>query len=178
MTWVSKIIWSLIGVCLLAGHAAAEPFVVVTASDSAVADSLPADEIERLFLRRKRQWDNGERVLPLHIRKGSKVRKAFLETVLGMSERQHIDFWQREKVITGLVPPKSVRSERSVLKFVRTNPNSIGYMSATFYSRLRAEDRGALSIIYQSADADVSEAGDVEVLEERLRQLRNQRRTQ
>ena len=103
-------------------------FVVVVPGDH------PAQEIRRstlskIFLRKIRRWPAGEAVVPVDLGRCSPVRESFSRSVHLKSSRVILKYWQR-RIFDRSVPPTELGSDHDVLRFVRKNPHSIGYVSS------------------------------------------------
>ncbi len=88
-----------------------------------------ASKVDRMFLKKLKRWDHGERVLPVDLEAKSPIRKAFTKFVHGKSVTAIKSFWQRMIFSGRDVPPEEKQSEKDVLDFVRANPGAIGYVA-------------------------------------------------
>ncbi len=86
-------------------------------------------KIDRMFLKKLKRWDHGERVLPVDLEAKSPIRIAFTKSVHGKSVTAIKSFWQRMIFSGRDVPPEEKQSEKDVLDFVRANPGAIGYVA-------------------------------------------------
>ena len=87
-------------------------------------------DISNIFLGKKTQWDGGGKITPVEQKKDSKPGKAFLKTIVKMSENDYKNYWV-EKMLSGEAePPKNLSSDDDILKFVQNNKSAIGYLSA------------------------------------------------
>ncbi len=102
--------------------------VVVNAKNPEV--EMAAAKIDRMFLKKLKRWDHGERVLPVDLEAKSSIRKAFTKSVHGKSVTAIKSFWQRMIFSGRDVPPVEKQSEKDVLDFVGANPGAIGYVAA------------------------------------------------
>ena len=103
-------------------------FVVVVHADNPT-DALSRREVSRMFLKQRKRWDHGERVRPVDLSEGQKVRDAFS---LGIFRRRTLDIENHWKsmVLSGRdVPPPEKASEAEVLEYVATHAGAIGYVS-------------------------------------------------
>ena len=82
-------------------------------------------------MKRKMYWSNGAPVEPVDLSDDNSVRDAFSRAVLGKSTPAVRAFWNQMIFAGRGVPPAERRSEVDVLQFVRSTPNSVGYVSAT-----------------------------------------------
>jgi ABC-type phosphate transport system substrate-binding protein len=103
--------------------------VVVHASNP--ISSISRDEASKLFLKKTPKWGTGAEVVPVDLPEGSAVREAFTKTVLKKSVAAVKSYWQQQIFSGRGVPPTEKSSDAEVVSFVRSNPNAIGYVSAT-----------------------------------------------
>ena len=115
---------------LAAARTDAEFAVVVSASNPIT--SISRDQASKLFLKKIPTWDNGRgEVAPVDQPEGSAVREAFTKAVLHKSVSAVKSYWQQQIFSGRGVPPTEKPSDSEVLSFVRSNPNAIGYVSAS-----------------------------------------------
>ncbi|MEO5970086.1 MAG: hypothetical protein ABIQ95_09175 [Bdellovibrionia bacterium] len=94
------------------------------------------DELDRKFLadvffKRLKHWPEAKPIAPVDQRADSEVRLRFSESVLSRSVLGVRNYWQ-QLIFSGRdVPPPELSSDDEVLKFVESNPEAIGYVSAT-----------------------------------------------
>jgi len=106
-------------------------FVVVVSASNPVT-SVTRDQASKLFLKKVPSWDNGRGdVVPVDQPEGSPVREAFTKAVLHKSVAAVKSYWQQQIFSGRGVPPTEKPSDGDVLSFVRSNPNAIGYVSAS-----------------------------------------------
>lgn len=119
---------SFIAASLFASQCFAEIAVVVHPSNSA---SISADDIERIFLGKKKSFSSGDTAVPINLNEGDATRASFNEKALNKNSSQLKAYWSK-LVFTGKgTPPKEVDSAADVLKLVSSNPNMIGYIDAS-----------------------------------------------
>lgn len=112
----------------LAAPAAAEDVVVVT--HLARAESLDLDDLAQIYLKRRRYWNDGGRIVPVNREAASPLREAFTRIVFGASARQHGVYWNRQYFL-GVLPPATLASDEAVKRFVASEPLAIGYVGAS-----------------------------------------------
>lgn len=106
----------------------AQEFAVVVNSANPVT-SISKDEVARLFLKKQVTWQSGDHAVPVELPLSTKVREAFVQTVLGKSPAQVRSYWQQQLFSGRDVPPPEKPSEEDVLAFVRANAGAIGYVT-------------------------------------------------
>lgn len=122
---------SLVTGCLVAGMfsftAMADVAVVVHPSNDA---SLDKGAIGKLFLGKKKSFDNGRAAIPINAAPGAGVRDEFNEKVVGRSSSQVKAYWSKLLFTGKGVPPKEAASDAEVIDLVSANPDTIGYVDA------------------------------------------------
>ena|SRR5689334_5941951 len=93
--------------------------------------SMSRDELSRLFLKKTTSWSNGQTVAIVDRAEASDVRQKFTEDVHQRQVRAVKRYWQQMIFGGRAVPPPEKSSDDEVLAFVRSNPNAIGYVSAS-----------------------------------------------
>lgn len=119
-------------VLLIAGLVqAADPepagaIAVVVGIGSTVKD-VTVDTLRELYLRRRRVWPDGDRVIPVNLPPDTDVRETFSKRVLGRSPRDLASYWNR-RYFEGIRPPVVLRSADAVCAYVAVEPTAIGYL--------------------------------------------------
>jgi ABC-type phosphate transport system substrate-binding protein len=91
------------------------------------AATLTAKDVARIFLKKRRFWDDGAPIVALNQDPGSSVREAFSRRVLGRSTAQLRAYWN-EQYFQGVFPPTVLSSSAAVKRYVATDRNAIGYI--------------------------------------------------
>lgn len=93
-------------------------------------DSMSASELSRLFLKKLTAWpESGERVEPVDQSDSSEVRVAFTEAIHDRKVSAIKAYWNKIIFSGRGIPPPELAGDRAVLDYVRTHPQSIGYVS-------------------------------------------------
>ena len=111
------------------GSAASASFRVVV-HESNPTSTLPSSEIQRLFMKKARQWDHGPRVAPVDQTTESTVRRDFSRDILNRSVGSVTKYWLTQVYSGRETPPQVMDSDREVMEFVASNRGAIGYVSA------------------------------------------------
>jgi hypothetical protein len=117
---------------LLGGGAAAvdhphgESIAVVVGTKSDVGE-VTLDTLRELYLRRRRVWPDGSRVIPVNLPVDSDVRQRFSKRVLGRLPQDLGSYWDR-LYFDGIQPPVVLRTPEAVCAYVATEPKAIGYV--------------------------------------------------
>jgi len=101
---------------------------VVLVGNSAMADTLSNGQAKALFLGKKKNLPNGDKVVLLERPKGDVLREEFHQKVTGKSEAQLQSYWSR-LVFTGKAkPPKELSSSALIKAAVANKKGHIGYI--------------------------------------------------
>jgi ABC-type phosphate transport system substrate-binding protein len=103
---------------------------VVVVNTANPTSALPRSAVAQLFLKRA-AWADGQRALPVDQPEESRTRRDFTQLVHRKSVMAIRSYWQQQIFSGREVPPPEKKSDQEVLQFVRTNPNAIGYVSAS-----------------------------------------------
>lgn len=87
-------------------------------------------EIRAIFLKQQLLWSDGQPIIPVNRQAGSGAREAFSHAVFDQSSRRLAAYWNRRYFDAGEFPPATLASEEAVLRFVASNSNAIGYVTA------------------------------------------------
>ena len=107
---------------------AAEEIVLVVHPDRIV--SLRTSDIAQIFLKQRRFWRNGDAIVPVNRDASSPAREDFTRAVFGVGARAQVNYWNRE-YFRGVLPPITLASDESVLRFVASDPRAVGYVPAS-----------------------------------------------
>jgi hypothetical protein len=107
-------------------RAHADSIAVVVGAKSDIAD-VTLDTLRELYLRRRRVWPDGSRVIPVNLPADSDVRQRFSKRVLGRLPQDLSAYWDR-LYFDGIQPPVVLRTPEAVCAYVATEPKAIGYV--------------------------------------------------
>ncbi len=105
----------------------AKEYLVVTATDT--FEPLSKYQIKAIYLK-KMHLLHDIKLLPLNLSSNDPVRRAFEEDVLGMHFNQLKRYWTKQHYL-GHRPPKTLKSQESVIRFLKQVKGSIGYIEAS-----------------------------------------------
>lgn len=91
--------------------------------------ALDRDEIERIYLKKRRYWDDGAAIIPINREGGSAIRAQFTTLLFGVRGQHLNEYWNR-RYFQGILPPITLLSDEAVKRYVARDPNAIGYISA------------------------------------------------
>ena len=105
--------------------AGAESLAVIVNADRGGA--LSSTEIAQIYLKQRRFWPDGGRIVPVNRESGSPLREAFARQVLGANANQLVVYWNRQ-YFQGVLPPATLASDEAVKRFVASERLAIGYV--------------------------------------------------
>jgi hypothetical protein len=91
-------------------------------------DVLSRSKVSYLFLRKVSRWPWGAEVAPLDLAKNERVRRVFVQRVLGISEEQLAEYWIDQRATRGVSPPLQVRDAAAAKLWVAARPGGIAYV--------------------------------------------------
>ena len=114
------------------GVSAADYYVVVNEANGFNGSEDEAKAlIRRLYLKNTKNWPGGETAVPFARKGTSDAQMALLQTILNMSDAEHVQHWARLKQTTGDTPPRAVGSNSILLRLIKREPGAIGVMEAS-----------------------------------------------
>jgi len=123
---------ALLTVALIAAAwaAAAQPpgFRVIT-NPSNAALSVERAFLADAFLKKTTRWPDDEPIYPVDQGPDSGVRQRFSEQVLRRSVFAVRSYWQQRIFAGRGLPPPELESDDAVLRYVRSRPGAVGYVS-------------------------------------------------
>jgi hypothetical protein len=66
--------------------------------------------------------------VPVNLPPGNRVRRQFLETVLGQDEEQYTGYWLVRRYVGKGAPPQEVADVDEMLRHVLATPGAVGYL--------------------------------------------------
>lgn len=123
----SKLCLSFAGLLFSVSMAEADVLVIVNSSNS--LQSMTLDDINRIFLKKTKRFENGVNAEPIALAEGTKQRTEFNQKVLQRDEQQLKYYWSRKMFSGGDRPPPAVASESDVITVVAEKPGGIGYVT-------------------------------------------------
>jgi ABC-type phosphate transport system substrate-binding protein len=106
--------------------AAGEPALAVIVHPTRAA-SLSVDDVAHIFLRQRRFWGDGARIVPINQGPATAARQLFTRRVLRMDTDWLQRYWN-ERYFSGVLPPVVMSSPAAVKRYVASNPDAIGYL--------------------------------------------------
>lgn len=121
----------VVAVVAAAGSADAgdEPEFYVIVHPSNGAQSLSRKQVSDAFLKKVTRWGDDSAIAPVDQKPRREVRAHFSRAMLGRSVAAVLAYW-RQIVFSGRgVPPRQVRNDGQVVRYVRANRGAIGYVA-------------------------------------------------
>ncbi len=114
---------------MFCGAAAAEEPVLIAHPDVTI-DTLQQKEAARIFLGKTTRWENGDKIIPVVLKKGA-LHDAFLKKVVKKTPFQFSNYWKR-LVFTGRARAiKNFKQSEELVTFVSQTKGAIGYAQQT-----------------------------------------------
>ena len=103
--------------------------IAVVVGTSSEARDIDVDTLREIYLRRRRVWPSGRRVMPVNLPADHPVRDVFSRRVLGRDTRDLVGYWNR-RYLEGVQPPLVLKTPQAVCAYVAVEPDAIGYVPA------------------------------------------------
>lgn len=118
------------GIALLFSTSVVYADISIVMHKSSRVKSVSNSDVKKIFLGKKRSLSGAGRVVPLDQKAGSSVRKRFYKKVVRKSPSQVKAYWSKMIFSGRGTPPKQVRSDTDVKRWLASNPDAIGYISS------------------------------------------------
>lgn len=82
--------------------------------------------IKKLFLKQMSQWPDGTTAKPYGRKDTAAEQSKFVKSVLGMGDAELVRHWIKMKNMKGTTPPKGVKSDRMLFKYVAKHAGAFG----------------------------------------------------
>ena len=93
-------------------------------------DALDIEDVARIYLRKRRFWDDGAPIVALHRELGTAARASFSRRVLRADPGQLRAYWDQQ-YFAGIFPPAVLSSGAAVKRYVATDRDAIGYIDSS-----------------------------------------------
>ena len=101
---------------------------VVIVNNSVLENSINQSTLQKIFLGKKIQWDNGDAIVPVTLKEGD-VHEAFLDEIVKKSPSAFSSFWISQLYTGKAVPPPSYENDEQVKQVVEQTRGAVGYIS-------------------------------------------------
>lgn len=102
--------------------------VVVHPANTSVLDKAA---IERIYMGKTNNFDNGRAALPINASKGTATREEFNKLVIGRTDAQVNAYWSKLLFTGKGTPPKELATDQEIIATVSANQDAIGYVDAS-----------------------------------------------
>lgn len=110
-----------------AGERDEGPPIAVVVGRSSDLRGVTVDDLREIYLRRRRVWPNGRRVIPVNLPPDHPLRDRFSRRVLGRATRDLVGYWNR-RYLEGVQPPLVLKTPQAVCAYLAVEPDAIGYV--------------------------------------------------
>lgn len=112
-------------------HAAQDtPAIWVIAHKAVTVSALSREELRLIFQTRRTEWPDGSSVRPFNLMPNARARQVFDQTVLGLTPDLMPRYWIDRRIRGESHPPKTVPTDATMLKVIRSLAGSVGYLEA------------------------------------------------
>jgi ABC-type phosphate transport system substrate-binding protein len=108
----------------------APPFRVIVHPNNPI-NSASEDLLTDIFLKRRKEWQDGEAARPVDQKRDSETRKKFSSSVLHRSVAAVKSYWQQLIFAGRELPPPELESDEAVVQYVVNNRGAVGYVSGS-----------------------------------------------
>jgi len=91
------------------------------------ASTVTMEDLARIYLRKRRFWDDGAAIVPLNQAPGTAARDLFSRRVLAADTPRLQEYWN-EQYFHGVFPPIVLSSGAAVKRYVAADRDAIGYL--------------------------------------------------
>jgi len=133
-------------IVLFASNSYGEPIVFIVNKDNPIA-SISNSGIQKIFLKKIKRWDSGEKTVPINLYNNTLVKRDFVSSILGMILHEYDQYWLGVKQRTGETEPRVVKSSKFVLKIVSVNKEAIGYLPEKYFNKLGRSSREKIKVV-------------------------------
>ena len=93
-------------------------------------EALDIEDVARIYLRKRRFWENGAPIVALHRELGTAARASFSRRVLRADPGQLRAYWDQQ-YFAGIFPPAVLSSRTTIKRYVAADRDAIGYIDWT-----------------------------------------------
>ena len=143
---IKRILLCILLISFNAVSVGAESIVVIANKDNPIT-SLSKTDVARYYLLKSQSWPSGEKIKPINRNNKSKLKKSFVQSALNMGMSKYEQYWLSLKQTSGETEPKSVKSNKFVLKIVGKKKNSIGYLPGKYFENLEGVSKSKVKVV-------------------------------
>jgi ABC-type phosphate transport system substrate-binding protein len=109
--------------------AAGDPVAVIVNTDNPM-DDMPISMLRRMYKNDVLKWPDGTPIILYDLDVYSHIRETFSISVLGRTSEKIAEDWAHKKITNqALNPPRTIKSERMIMRRVSMQRGAIGYVS-------------------------------------------------
>ncbi|VAW60873.1 hypothetical protein MNBD_GAMMA11-2791 [hydrothermal vent metagenome] len=105
--------------------------VSVIVHSSVAIGSIDAGTLKSIYLGKLRSWPDGAALTVIDQKAGSKIRKKFINEIIGKKEKKFDAYWSRKAFSGKGTPPKNLGNDADVKAWVSRHKGSIGYIDSS-----------------------------------------------
>jgi len=120
-----RVILGLAAVIMPFSNAWADIYII--ANKDVPVMQLDKNEIAAIYLLKKKQWANGENIMPINLPAQAEARNRFSAEVFDSTPEKLGSYWDK-MLFQGETPPVTQNSEQAVILFVERVKGAIGYV--------------------------------------------------
>lgn len=117
-----------ISLMLAATVSFADGYVVIVNGDNSVGE-MDRRAVKKHYLKQKRSWGAGDRVLPVDLSQETDARDLFFESVLKMSAADVKRYWIQKQYQSAIKGPEVKDDEGDIVAFVAREKGAIAFVS-------------------------------------------------
>lgn len=106
--------------------------ILIVANKTVPVDSLTMDDLRQIFLKRRKKWSGGHKIVPIHVKGDPALRERIRKELLSMTAAEEKDHWEDQKLRTGIKEPPEIRQN---LRAVFSLKGSISYVYRKDYKK-------------------------------------------
>nr|WP_319400721.1 substrate-binding domain-containing protein [uncultured Carboxylicivirga sp.] len=127
---MKKIVTILVVLFCVIGITHSQGYKVIVNSKNSIS-SISKKELSQIFYKKKKKWDDGQRIEPVDLSSSSSVRADFTKNIHGKSVAAVRNYWQQAAFTGAGIAPVEKASDEEVVEYVKAHPGAIGYISGS-----------------------------------------------
>jgi ABC-type phosphate transport system substrate-binding protein len=119
----------LAGAVPVPAFAPQDPTFVVIVNTANPVDSISADQLSKIFLKKIRQWEGNRAIHVVEQRTSARIRSVFAEQIHRRSVSAVSAYWQQQIFSGRAVPPPERSADSEIVDYVAGSIDAIGYVA-------------------------------------------------
>lgn len=101
---------------------------ITVITNNSISDTrITREELKEIYMARKTKWESGDRVVVAILKKGE-AHDIFTKNIISVPPSKLIGIWKKV-IFTGAgYPPKILKTEEDMIKFVSQTKGAVGYI--------------------------------------------------